>query len=98
MPERYHRQAELVLDVQVTRLACLRLPDGTDPSGPCLREHVMTTGLIALTGAATWTMKDGSTLAAGFWAEELVGPYRILTSAGIEVVLATPGGVRAPVQ
>jgi putative intracellular protease/amidase len=58
----------------------------------------MTTVLIALTGAAKWTMKDGSTLPSGFWADELVGPYQILTAAGIDVVLATPGGVAAPLQ
>jgi putative intracellular protease/amidase len=54
--------------------------------------------LIALTGAAKWTMKDGSALPSGFWAEELVDPYQILTTAGIDVVLATPGGVAAPLQ
>jgi putative intracellular protease/amidase len=58
----------------------------------------MTTVLIALTGAAKWTMKDGSTLPAGFWAEELIDPYQILAAAGIDVVLATPGGVPAPLQ
>ncbi|HEY1698956.1 MAG TPA: type 1 glutamine amidotransferase domain-containing protein [Trebonia sp.] len=58
----------------------------------------MTTVLIALTGAATWTMKDGSSLPSGFWADELVSPYQILTAAGIDIVLATPGGVPAPLQ
>jgi putative intracellular protease/amidase len=58
----------------------------------------VTTVLIALTGAAEWTMKDGSALPAGFWAEELVEPYQILTAAGVDVVLATPGGVAAPLQ
>jgi putative intracellular protease/amidase len=58
----------------------------------------MTTVLIALTGASQWTMRDGRALPAGFWAEELVEPYRILTQAGVEVVLATPGAVAAPVQ
>jgi putative intracellular protease/amidase len=58
----------------------------------------MTTVLIALTGSAKWTMKDGSTLPAGFWADELIDPYQIITAAGIDVVLATPGGVAAPLQ
>ena len=58
----------------------------------------MTTVLIALSGAAKWTMKDGSARPAGFWAEELIDPYQILTAAGIDVVLATPGGVAAPLQ
>jgi putative intracellular protease/amidase len=56
------------------------------------------TVLIALTGAAKWTMKDGSTRPAGFWAEELTDPFQILAAAGIDVVLATPGGVAAPLQ
>src|ERR1700691_904556 len=43
-------------------------------------------------------MKDGSTLPSGFWADELAEPYQILTAAGIDVVLATPGGVAAPLQ
>jgi aldehyde dehydrogenase (NAD+) len=54
--------------------------------------------LIALTGAGKWTMKDGGALPAGFWAGELIDPQQILTAAGIEVVLATPGGVAAPLQ
>jgi putative intracellular protease/amidase len=58
----------------------------------------MATVLIALTGAPKWTMKDGSALPAGFWAEELIDPYQILVAAGIDVVLATPGGVVAPLQ
>ena len=58
----------------------------------------MITVLIALTGVAKWTMKDGSTRPAGFWAEELIDPYQILTEAGIDVALATPGGVPAPLQ
>jgi putative intracellular protease/amidase len=43
-------------------------------------------------------MKDGTVLPAGFWAEELIAPYQILTAAGIDVVLATRGGVAAPLQ
>jgi putative intracellular protease/amidase len=43
-------------------------------------------------------MKDGSSIPAGFWAEEVVEPYRILTAAGIEVIFATPGGAPAPLQ
>ena len=58
----------------------------------------MTTVLVALTGAAKWTMKDGSARPSGFWAEELIDPYQIFTAAGIDVVLGTPGGVAAPLQ
>src|ERR1700678_880354 len=43
-------------------------------------------------------MKDGSALPSGFWAEELIEPYQILTAAGVDGVLGTPGGVAAPLQ
>lgn len=58
----------------------------------------MPTVLFAVTASPSWTMKDGSSIPAGFWAEEVVEPYRILTAAGIEVVFATPGGAPAPLQ
>jgi putative intracellular protease/amidase len=58
----------------------------------------MSTILFAVTGSSTWTMKDGTMLPAGFWAEELVDPYTILTKAGFTVRVATPGGKPAPVQ
>jgi putative intracellular protease/amidase len=56
------------------------------------------TVLFAITASPVWTMKDGSTIPAGFWAEEVVDPYRILTAAGITVRIATPGGAPAPLQ
>ena len=43
-------------------------------------------------------MKDGTTIPAGFWAEEVLDPYTILVAAGIEVKVATPGGAPAPLQ
>ncbi|TKK78852.1 type 1 glutamine amidotransferase domain-containing protein [Herbidospora galbida] len=49
--------------------------------------------LIVLTGARHWTLADGTEHPTGFWAEELVAPYRAFVEAGHEVVLATPGGV-----
>ncbi|NAS20251.1 type 1 glutamine amidotransferase domain-containing protein [Herbidospora sp. NEAU-GS84] len=49
--------------------------------------------LFVLTGARHWTLADGAEHPTGFWAEELVAPYRAFTEAGHEVVLATPGGV-----
>lgn len=53
----------------------------------------MSTVLFVVTGAHTWTLTDGTEHPTGFWAEELLTPYRVLTSAGHEVVFATPGGV-----
>jgi len=49
--------------------------------------------LMVLTGADSWTLKDGTKHPTGFWAEEAVVPYQALTAAGHEVTVATPGGV-----
>ena len=49
--------------------------------------------LFVVTGAQHWTLADGSQHPTGFWAEELVAPYRVFSRAGHEVVVATPGGV-----
>jgi putative intracellular protease/amidase len=56
------------------------------------------TVLIALTASPVWTMKDGSTVPAGFWAEEFTDPYEQFAEAGWDVVVATPGGAPAPLQ
>ncbi|WP_326640367.1 type 1 glutamine amidotransferase domain-containing protein [Nonomuraea fuscirosea] len=49
--------------------------------------------LFVMTGTAYWTLKDGTRHATGYWAEEFAAPYRALTDAGHEIVVATPGGV-----
>ncbi|MEU5563335.1 type 1 glutamine amidotransferase domain-containing protein [Micromonospora musae] len=56
----------------------------------------MSSVLIVLSGARFWTQKDGSQRPTGFWAEEFSTPHRILTEAGVQVTIATPGG-RVPV-
>lgn len=53
----------------------------------------MSTILFVVTGARTWTLTDGTEHPTGYWAEELLTPYRALTGAGHDVVFATPGGV-----
>ncbi|GGM61373.1 type 1 glutamine amidotransferase domain-containing protein [Microbacterium saperdae] len=53
----------------------------------------MSTILFVVTGARTWTLDDGTAHPTGYWAEELLAPYRILTEAGHDVAFATPGGV-----
>ena len=58
----------------------------------------MPTVLFALTASPVWTMRDGSQLQSGFWAEEVTDPYDILTQAGFTVRLATPAGKPAPLQ
>jgi putative intracellular protease/amidase len=49
--------------------------------------------LFIVSGATYWVLKDGTRYATGYWAEEFAQPYRILTDAGHEVVVATPNGV-----
>ncbi|MEU6036453.1 type 1 glutamine amidotransferase domain-containing protein [Actinomadura sp. NPDC047616] len=54
--------------------------------------------LFVMTGAAHWTLADGTRHPTGFWAEEAAVPYRAFTEAGHEVAVATPGGVEPPVD
>ncbi|UJH69719.1 type 1 glutamine amidotransferase domain-containing protein [Ornithinimicrobium sp. INDO-MA30-4] len=54
--------------------------------------------LFVVTGADHWTLKDGSQHPTGYWAEELVVPFRTFTGNGHEVIIATPGGVQPVVD
>ncbi|MFK3983664.1 type 1 glutamine amidotransferase domain-containing protein [Micromonospora sp. NPDC050397] len=56
----------------------------------------MSSILMVLSAARTWSQRDGSQRPTGFWAEEFVVPHRLLTEAGVDVTIATPGG-RTPV-
>ena len=58
----------------------------------------MTSVLMVVTGARHWTLKDGTQHPTGFWAEELLVPYRTFRDAGWDVTIATPGGVRPVVD
>jgi putative intracellular protease/amidase len=49
--------------------------------------------LFVVSGATYWVLKDGTRYATGYWAEEFAAPYKAITDAGHEVVVATPGGV-----
>ncbi|MPY30969.1 type 1 glutamine amidotransferase domain-containing protein [Streptomyces adustus] len=49
--------------------------------------------LFIVSGATYWVLKDGTRHATGYWAEEFAMPYKAITEAGHEVVVATPGGV-----
>lgn len=49
--------------------------------------------LFIVSGATYWVLKDGTRYATGYWAEEFANPFKILTDAGHEVVVATPNGV-----
>lgn len=53
----------------------------------------MATVLFVMTGAAYWTLKDGTRHPTGYWAEEFAAPYSALTGADHDIVVATPGGV-----
>ena len=46
--------------------------------------------LFIVSGATYWVMKDGTRYATGYWAEEFANPYKIVTDAGHDVVVATP--------
>jgi putative intracellular protease/amidase len=54
--------------------------------------------LLVLTGADHWTLNDGTSHPTGFWAEELLDPLSVFEDAGVEVTIATPGGVRPTVD
>jgi putative intracellular protease/amidase len=54
--------------------------------------------LLVLTGADHWTLNDGSRHPTGFWAEEFLSPMRVFRDAGVDVTIATPGGVRPTVD
>ncbi|MFF2518587.1 type 1 glutamine amidotransferase domain-containing protein [Streptomyces sp. RLB1-33] len=49
--------------------------------------------LFIVSGATYWVLKDGTRYATGYWAEEFAVPYKKITEAGHDVVVATPGGV-----
>lgn len=58
----------------------------------------MTSVLIVLSGARVWTMKDGTPHSTGFWAVEFTTAHQKFTAAGLEVHIATPGGVTPTVD
>jgi putative intracellular protease/amidase len=51
-----------------------------------------------MTKADHLTLSDGTRHPTGYWAEEFAAPYRAITEAGHEVVVATPGGVTPTVD
>lgn len=53
----------------------------------------MVKALFILTGARVWTMKDGTAHPTGFWAEEFIQPHTRFAKAGLEISVATPGGI-----
>lgn len=57
----------------------------------------MTKVLMIVSAADHWKLTDG-TPHPGFWAEELVTPYSILTDADWDIDVATPGGIAPTVD
>jgi putative intracellular protease/amidase len=58
----------------------------------------VTEALIVLTGSNVWTMKNGFPHPTGFWAREFIEAYDAFTSAGFDVRIATPLGVKPTVD
>ncbi|MEV8626402.1 type 1 glutamine amidotransferase domain-containing protein [Streptomyces sp. NBC_01268] len=54
--------------------------------------------LMVISAATSLQLADGSTHPTGFWAEEVAASHRVLKAAGVEVDIATPGGVRPTVD
>jgi putative intracellular protease/amidase len=54
--------------------------------------------LVILTSARKLSLRDGRQRPTGYWAEEFVEPHRALVAAGVQVTIATPGGLPAPVD
>ncbi len=54
--------------------------------------------LAVITRADHLKLKDGTIWPTGFWAEEFVVPHEKFREAGIVVDIATPGGVRPPLD
>ena len=48
--------------------------------------------LFVMSGADRWTRKDGTTIPAGFFAEEVSAPHALFLEAGHTVGFASPGG------
>jgi putative intracellular protease/amidase len=53
---------------------------------------------MVLTGAKVWTMKDGTPHPTGFWSEEFVTPHQMFSAAGLDVHVATAGGIMPTVD
>jgi putative intracellular protease/amidase len=54
--------------------------------------------LVVLTGADSWTLADGTSHPTGFWAEEFLDPIAVFRDEGVDVTVATPGGVSPTVD
>lgn len=54
--------------------------------------------IMVVSGASVWTMKNAFSHPTGFWSEEFVTPHSKFTEAGLNVKVASPGGVKPTVD
>lgn len=54
--------------------------------------------LMVVTGVDHLILIDGTIHKTGFWAEEVVVPHELFSTAGLVVEIATPGGAPAPLD
>ena len=52
----------------------------------------MSSVVMVVSGAKTWTMKNSAPHPTGFWSEEFVTPHRKFSDQGLKVTVASPGG------
>jgi putative intracellular protease/amidase len=53
---------------------------------------------MIISAADSLALANGAAHPTGYWAEEVVASHRVLRGAGVEVDIATPGGVRPTVD
>jgi putative intracellular protease/amidase len=54
--------------------------------------------VMVVSGAKVWTMKNATPHPTGFWSEEFVTPHRKFREAGLNITVASPGGVTPTVD
>jgi len=62
-------------------------------TGDSTNEDTVTSVLLVVSAADSWTLNDGTTHPTGFWAEELAEPHRLFGAGGWDITIATPAGV-----
>jgi putative intracellular protease/amidase len=58
----------------------------------------MASVVMVVSAAKVWTMKNAKPHPTGFWSEEFVTPHRKFKEAGLNIAVASPGGVTPTVD
>jgi len=58
----------------------------------------MSSVVMIVSSARTWTMKNAKPHPTGFWSEEFVTPHRKFAEAGLKVTIASPNGATPTVD